>query len=535
MPHTVFISYSRREAPFVDILMDALEDEGVNVWVDYRSLVPGKPWLDQILEGINQADVFLLVVSKESMTSPNVELEYKHALEQGKRIILILFQAAELPTALQNCEWIDFRRTFRKKKRELLRALDKPLEKSTPPQKGFKAPLIVWISFFVSLLAIVISLPGWWTFYLPLLLVPLPFRILSRDFNFYRVRFAVLTLPFILMLSWIFFSTYADANAVLNFCMVVGFLLAPFLLLLLSSKGMRLWGKPIASAPRFANPYRANVNDPKPVPFFIEYAPEDRKYAEAISEGLSSYGHPQVQGSEEAQANFVLISRYKNSTSIDPEKNVVYPVIIQDTRIEDGAILQIQWIDFRRGIRNLNQLAELLPEPEKLLKALGVPPISGQEVYPRIIQVLDYFLTLLAFFSVSAWIPMMLELGRQYLQMESRFIFFSTHILFSILMLRIIFFTRRDLVQRTERRASFGKLLASFFWIGLIVTTQSLYIWSTIKTVTALATPLTNLSGDDMRGSVSMFMPFSCILGAILVGFSGLWNWRDLMRWFPAK
>src|SRR4030095_4133177 len=94
---TVFISYSRREAPFVDILLDALEDDGVNVWVDYRSLVPGKPWLDQILDGIRLADVFLLVASKEAMTSPNVKLEYKHALEQGKRIILILFQAAELP------------------------------------------------------------------------------------------------------------------------------------------------------------------------------------------------------------------------------------------------------------------------------------------------------------------------------------------------------------------------------------------------------------------------------------------------------
>src|SRR5436190_22276939 len=106
MPHNVFISYSRRESPFVDILLDSLEDESVDVWVDYRSLVPGKPWLNQILDGIRRADVFLLVVSKESMASANVELEYKQALEQNKRIVLIVFDAVSLPPVLQVCEWI---------------------------------------------------------------------------------------------------------------------------------------------------------------------------------------------------------------------------------------------------------------------------------------------------------------------------------------------------------------------------------------------------------------------------------------------
>ena len=90
MAHSVFISYSRRESPFVDVLLDSLEDEGVDVWVDYQSLIPARPWLDQILEGIRQADVFLLVVSRGSMSSANVNTEYQYALEQQKRIVLIL-------------------------------------------------------------------------------------------------------------------------------------------------------------------------------------------------------------------------------------------------------------------------------------------------------------------------------------------------------------------------------------------------------------------------------------------------------------
>jgi hypothetical protein len=535
MTHSVFISYSRRESPFVDIFLDALAGEGVEVWVDYRSLVPGKPWLNQILEGIRQAEVFLLVVSKASLSSPNVELEYKHALEQGKRIILIIFEAVTLPAALQTREWIDFRGSFRKKQRELLTQLDQPTQPSIPPQQGFKAPFIVWVSVLMSLLAIAISIPGWWTFYLPILLVPLPFRILKRDFNFYRIRFALLTLPLILLLSWIFFSTYATVNITFLVCMVISFCLSPFLLFLISSKGMRLWGKPSASAPRFARPYQSEVEHPLPVPFFIEYAPADKKYADAISAGLTQYGHPQVEGADEAQASFVIISRYQNSTSIDPEKHVVYPILVQDATIADRAIQQIQWIDFRRGIRNLDQLAELLSEPEKLLKALGVAPISGQVAYPRIIQMFDYFLTLLAFFAASAWIPMLLELGNLFLRLESRVIFFVVNLILLLLMLRIIFNTRRDLTQRHGRKASLGGLIAAFFWIAVLVSIQSLYIWATIDFLTAAATPIVAAMDEDMRGSVSMFLPLSCTLGTLLIGFFSLWNWRDLMRWLPSK
>jgi hypothetical protein len=167
MSHSVFISYSRRESPFVDVLLDALEDEGVETWVDYHSLVPARPWLDQILEGIRQADVFLLIVSKESMASANVRSEYQYALEQRRRIILIVFEAVSLPPALQSCEWIDFHTSFSKKKKELLVQLDAPIQRSSPPQTGFKAPFIVWLSFLMSLLIVIVSIPGWWTFFIP--------------------------------------------------------------------------------------------------------------------------------------------------------------------------------------------------------------------------------------------------------------------------------------------------------------------------------------------------------------------------------
>ena len=69
MKPNLFISYSRREVPFVDHLVDDLIKLDFNVWLDYRSLVPGTPWDEQIKQGIAESDVILLVVSKAAMDS----------------------------------------------------------------------------------------------------------------------------------------------------------------------------------------------------------------------------------------------------------------------------------------------------------------------------------------------------------------------------------------------------------------------------------------------------------------------------------
>jgi len=207
--------------------------------------------------------------------------------------------------------------------------------------------------------------------------------------------------------------------------------------------------------------------------------------------------------------------------------------LIQDTHIEDRKLQKIQWIDYRSGIRNLDNLAKLLPEPAKLLKALGVAPISGQVLYPRIIQMFDYFFALLAFFSISVWIPLFVELGNELLQLDNWISFLIMNAVFTMLTMSILFFTRRALVQREGRLASLGWLTVSLFWIGVIIFIQSFYIIVTITDATALAVPIP--SADDLRGSVSMFMPCSCTLGVMLISLFSLLNWQDLTRWFPAR
>jgi hypothetical protein len=533
MSKSVFISYSRQEVPFVDILLEKLEERGIQTWLDYRSLVPGKPWLEQILAGIDGADVLLLVVSNASITSPNVQLEYKRALEKNKRILLIIFEATALPTELQNCEWIDFRGSFRKGVGALLLGLDQPFTyKKAIPQHGFKTSFTVWFTFLIAILVVLISVPAWWTLFIPAMLIPLPVRILKRNYQYYRVRFALITLPVTLILSWTFFKSYTFLNYPISYCIFASFVLCPLLLILLSSTGMRTWGKPGASIPRRGKRYRLEAQRPEPMPFFIEYAAEDEKYAQAIIKGLTGHGHPQVPEVAQANANFVIISRYQNDISIDPQKHVVYPILIQDTPVDDPDLQRIQWIDFRAGLKNLDKLAHLLPQPEKLLKALGVVPISRQVIYPRIIQIIDYYLILLVFFTCSVWIPLSFEFGRQFIQLDHFVTFVIANVIFTAVILWSVLLSRQAMVTRMGSGASLGRLIVSLLWVGLVNLAQSLYI--TITVMAALA--LTGIKLEqDLRGSVTLFMPLSYTVGFILIVLLGIFNWRDLTRWFPQK
>src|SRR5688500_11399123 len=141
---------------------------GYSLWLDYQSLVPARPWYEQIESWIDASDVVLLIVSKESLTSKNVEPEWKSAVNRKKRIVLAIFEAVPLPPELQSCEWVDFRSDYKSAFRQLAQIIEQPSSpQSPPPQAGFKAPPVFWISLFLSAIVLLGSIPAWWTLVLP--------------------------------------------------------------------------------------------------------------------------------------------------------------------------------------------------------------------------------------------------------------------------------------------------------------------------------------------------------------------------------
>lgn len=532
---SLFISYSRKEAPFVHSLFCSLEKLGYPVWLDYHSLIPGNPWQEQIYEGIAAADLFLLVVSKSSLASENVANEWQKAIELGKRIILICFEAATLPLQLESLEWVDLRSSFKKGMTNLVQQINHPQKPDQSyPEKGFRAPLLIWAAMFFSVGAALLSLPTLWTLYVPYYLVPLPYRILKRDFNFFHVQWSLLLLPFALLWSvGIYMSDNSACDSMVcsysTSSLKVSLLVAPLLLICLWLPVMQRWGKPVSSCPKFAGRYKLKAENPKLIRFSVDAAPEDRRYADVIIYRLEKFGHQYQTGTEAADVVLVLLSAFKRTTISNPQKTVIYPVLLQDTKELDVQLQRIQWIDFRRGLKNLDRLAHLLSEPNKLLKALGVVPVGNQIVLPPVVQVFIYFLTLLAILTVGSWA-----------------IFFLTHltklhlaslgfiaILLSIY-LGIIALLVRALINRRGVMASRIGLLLGLLLLGFLILVQLITVIIHLPGL-AIAPSQQDDAAAFIKGGMSIFVivPLVYTLGMITSGAFSLWFWRDLRRWFP--
>ena len=89
------LSYSRRDKDFCEGLHDKLIESGFSTWVDWKDIPPASEWLDEIYKGINNADSFLIVISPDSIASPECEKEVVHAMEGGKRIIPVVWRFVE--------------------------------------------------------------------------------------------------------------------------------------------------------------------------------------------------------------------------------------------------------------------------------------------------------------------------------------------------------------------------------------------------------------------------------------------------------
>lgn len=87
----IFISYSRKDEEYVNRLVDALENEGFEVWID-RELLTGDTWTQVINHKIDTCDAFVVVMTDSSKGSKWVNREVLYALQEGKKIFPLLLQ-----------------------------------------------------------------------------------------------------------------------------------------------------------------------------------------------------------------------------------------------------------------------------------------------------------------------------------------------------------------------------------------------------------------------------------------------------------
>ena len=111
---SLFISYSRRDIEFARKLTDSFKGQKLDFWIDWQGIPPTVDWWREIEKGIEEADVFVVLISPESIKSKVCSREITHAIKNGKRLIPIIIsdlKSDEVPSSISHLNWIYLRPT----------------------------------------------------------------------------------------------------------------------------------------------------------------------------------------------------------------------------------------------------------------------------------------------------------------------------------------------------------------------------------------------------------------------------------------
>ena len=111
MAHDVFISYSSKDKLTADAICHALEQNGIKCWIAPGSVRPGFDYPSEIMFGIENSKLMVLLFSEESNNSSFVYAEVERAFAEGKMIIPYRLSQIEmnrnLKFLLSGKHWID--------------------------------------------------------------------------------------------------------------------------------------------------------------------------------------------------------------------------------------------------------------------------------------------------------------------------------------------------------------------------------------------------------------------------------------------
>jgi formylglycine-generating enzyme required for sulfatase activity len=110
----IFISYSRKDIVFVRNLVETLRIHEMGVWVDLEDIPPTVNWREEIQKGIEEADIFLFIISPDSIASDICKEELEIAVKNGKRLIPVVTHEItweDAPPELSKLNYIFFRKT----------------------------------------------------------------------------------------------------------------------------------------------------------------------------------------------------------------------------------------------------------------------------------------------------------------------------------------------------------------------------------------------------------------------------------------
>ena len=83
----VFISYSSKDEDTANMIVEGLSERGVRCWkAGEYTINSGEDFRQKIADALNECKIFLIILSKNSMTSPWCKIELTEALRKNKKI-----------------------------------------------------------------------------------------------------------------------------------------------------------------------------------------------------------------------------------------------------------------------------------------------------------------------------------------------------------------------------------------------------------------------------------------------------------------
>jgi hypothetical protein len=106
--HLTFISYSRTNKDFALELAKELKAAGFLIWFDQLDIPTGSRWDDEIQKALEQCEIFMVILTPNSIASNNVKDEIGYAIDSNKRILPVLLENANIPFRLRRFQYVDF-------------------------------------------------------------------------------------------------------------------------------------------------------------------------------------------------------------------------------------------------------------------------------------------------------------------------------------------------------------------------------------------------------------------------------------------
>lgn len=138
----IFISYARKDRPAAETVRKDLTRPYGSVWID-EELNGGQPWWDTILAKIRTCDVFVFLLSPESLRSKACQSELRYAVQSGRPLLPVMVAPVNVqlaPRAIADAQIVDYTERTADSALALFTAVSSLPAAPPPPEPPPEAP-----------------------------------------------------------------------------------------------------------------------------------------------------------------------------------------------------------------------------------------------------------------------------------------------------------------------------------------------------------------------------------------------------------